>query len=97
MAKHKDLRALEASLDSWYQEVKRAQWKNSLDVKASYATASIVGADRVAFNIRGNSYRLVAGVDYQRAIVFIKWLGTHKQYDDIDARKIQYAPEADQN
>jgi mRNA-degrading endonuclease HigB of HigAB toxin-antitoxin module len=69
----------------------RAKWKNSSDVKASYASASIIGADRVVFNIKGNAYRLVAAVDYGRAIVFIKWLGTHKEYDAVDVRTIQYA------
>lgn len=92
---HKDQRALKTSLDAWYQEAKRAQWKNSSDVKASYAHASIVGADRVVFNIRGNNYRLVAAIDYRRSIVFIKWLGTHKEYDAIDVRTIQYAIETD--
>ncbi len=86
---HKDQRAPKAALDSWFQEVKRAQWKSSFEVKASYANASIVGSDRVVFNIKGNAYRLVAAVDYRRAIVFIKWLGTHKEYDAIDVRTIQ--------
>jgi mRNA interferase HigB len=94
---HKDHRAVKAALDSWWQEAKRAQWKNSSDVKASYAHASIVGADRVVFNIKGNAYRLVVAIDYQRALVFIKWLGTHKEYDSIDVRTVQYATEADQD
>jgi len=88
---------VKAALDSWWQEAKRAQWKNSSDVKASYAHASIVGADRVVFNIKGNAYRLVVAIDYQRALVFIKWLGTHKEYDSIDVRTVQYATEADQD
>ena len=92
---HKDRRAVKAALDSWYQEATQAEWKNSSDVKASYAHASIVGADRVVFNIKGNAYRLVAAVDYRRAAVFIKWLGTHKEYDAIDVRTVQYAAEAD--
>lgn len=94
---HKDQRAVKTALDAWFQEVKRAEWKNSSDVKASYASASIVGAERVVFNVKGNAYRLVAVVDYRRAIVFIKWLGTHKDYDAIDVRTIQYATEADQD
>ncbi len=94
---HKDQRAVKTALDSWFQEVKRAEWKNSSDVKASYANASIVGAERVVFNIKGNAYRLVAAVDYRRAIVFIKWLGTHKEYDAIDVRTIQYAIETNQD
>jgi mRNA interferase HigB len=92
---HKDQRAVKASLDSWYQEVRHAQWENTSDVKARYATASIVGAERIVFNIRGNTYRLVVAVDYRRSIVFIKWIGTHKQYDSIDVRTVQYATETD--
>ena len=92
---HKDQRAVKAALDSWFQEVKRAEWKNSSDVKASYASASIVGAERIVFNIKGNTYRLVVAVDYRRAIVFIKWLGTHKEYDSIDVRTVRYASETD--
>jgi mRNA interferase HigB len=91
---HQDHRALKTSLDAWYHEVKRASWKNSSDVKASFAHASIVSADRVVFNIRGNNYRLVAYIDYRRSAVFIKWFGTHKEYDAIDVRTVQYEPEA---
>jgi mRNA interferase HigB len=90
----KDHRTLKAALDAWFQEARQAEWKNSADVKASYAHASIVGADRIVFNIKGNAYRLVVAVDYRRATVFIKWLGTHKQYDTIDVRTVQYANEA---
>lgn len=93
----KDHRALKTALDAWFQEAWQAEWKNSADVKASYAHASIVGADRVVFNIKGNAYRLVAAVDYQRSTIFIKWLGTHKQYDAIDVRTVQYATEAHQD
>ncbi len=85
---------MKIALDSWFQEVKRAERHHSSDVKASYAHASIVGADRVVFNIKGNAYRLIVAVDYARAIVFIKWMGTHKEYDAIDVRTVQYATEA---
>jgi mRNA interferase HigB len=94
---HKDRRALKSALDAWFEEARQAEWKNSSDVKASYAHASIVGADRVVFNIKGNAYRLVVAVDYRRATVFIKWLGTHKQYDAIDVRTVQYATETHQD
>jgi mRNA interferase HigB len=97
LAGHKDQRAVKAGLDAWFHEVKQAEWKNSSDIKASYASASIVGAERVVFNIKGNAYRLVVAVDYKRAIVFIKWLGTHKEYDEIDVRTIRYATETDQD
>ena len=85
---------MKAALDSWFQEVRQAEWKSSSDVKARYANASIVGADRFVFNIKGNSYRMVVAVDYRRATVFIKWLGTHGEYDTIDVRTVQYATEA---
>ncbi len=90
---HKDQRAVRAALESWFQEAKTADWKNSSEIKLSYAHASIVGADRVVFNIKGNAYRLVVAVNYERGILFIKWLGTHKEYDKIDVRTIQYASE----
>ncbi len=90
----KGQRAVKSALDSWFQEVRQADWRNSADVKKSYAHASIVGSDRVVFNIKGNAYRLVVAVDYKRSIVFIKWLGTHKEYDNIDVGTVQYASEA---
>jgi mRNA interferase HigB len=61
-AGHQDLPALRAALNAWYYEVRRAHWKNTADVKRHYATASVVGADRVVFNIKGNSYRLVVHI-----------------------------------
>jgi mRNA interferase HigB len=64
LAGRKDQRAVGAAVDAWYAEVSRASWRNSADVKRLYATASIVGADRVLFNIKGNDYRLVVSVDY---------------------------------
>lgn len=93
LAGHKDQRAVKAALDSWFQEAMQAEWKNSSEIKASYAHASIVGADRVVFNIKGNAYRLVVAVNYARGTVFIKWLGTHREYDAIDVRTVQYASE----
>ena len=86
----KDHAALKSALDSWYAEVKKARWRNSSDVKRQYATASIVTADRVVFNIKGNDYRLIVAVDFSKGIVWIKWIGTHKDYDKVDARSIEY-------
>ncbi len=86
----KGQRAVRAALDAWFHEVQRAGWRNSAEVKKSYATAGIVSADRVVFNLEGNDYRLVTAVDYGRQIVFIKWIGTHANYDGIDARTVQY-------
>ncbi len=96
LAGRKEQRAVKATLDSWFQEVRKAQWKSSADVKASYAHASVVGADRVVFNIKGNAYRLVVAVDYRRGIVFIKWLGTHAAYDKIDVKTVKYESETNQ-
>ncbi len=93
LAGHKDQRAVKAALDSWFREALQAEWKNPAEVRARYATASVIGADRVVFNIKGNAYRLVVALNYERGALFIKWLGTHKEYDKIDVRKVQYEPE----
>jgi mRNA interferase HigB len=87
---HKDHSALKAGLDAWFDEVKKARWSGAADVKRSYATASIVSADRMVFNIKGNDYRLIVATDFDRSIVWIKWIGTHKDYDKIDVKKVQH-------
>jgi mRNA interferase HigB len=89
-AGHKDRGALKSALDAWFHEVQRAQWRSSADVKALYASGSILSADRVVFNIRGNAYRLVVAVDYEKGIVWIKWLGTHQNYDRIDVTEVEH-------
>jgi mRNA interferase HigB len=96
LAGHKDQRAVKAALDAWFHEVRQAEWRNSSEVKRSYAHASIVAADRIVFNVKGNAYRLVTAIDYRHGIIFIKWLGTHKEYDAIDVRTVKYASETDQ-
>jgi len=60
------------------------------DVKRQYASASVVSRDRIVFNIRGNTYRLVMAIDFEKSIVWIKWLGTHSEYDRIDVRSVEY-------
>ncbi len=87
---NKDQKAVKAALDAWFHEVVRAQWKSPAGLRASYRNASIVGPDRAVFNIKGNSYRLVVAVDYGRQIIFIKWIGTHEDYDKIDVKTVQY-------
>ena len=87
-AGQRDHGALKAAVDAWFAEVRRARWANSADVKRLYASASIVSADRIVFNIKGNDYRLVAAVDFEKSIVWIKWIGTHEDYDRIDVRRI---------
>ena len=86
----KDHRAVKTSLDAWFAEVSQSSWTSSQDVKRLYASASIVNAERIVFNIKGNDYRLVVAVDYTKAIVWIKWIGTHREYDKIDVSKVEY-------
>lgn len=88
--RHKDHAALKAALDAWFDEVKKARWSSAADIKRSYATASIISADRVVFNMKGNDYRLVVAVDFERSIVWIKWIGTHQDYDKIDVREVRH-------
>src|ERR1700694_2139972 len=90
LARRKDHLAVKAALDAWFDDVKKACWKGPADVKRSYATASIVTADRLVFNIKGNDYRLVTATDFEKGIVWIKWIGSHKDYDPIDVSTIEY-------
>ena len=87
---HKDQSALKAALDAWFDEVRKARWSSTADVKRRYATASVVSAERIVFNIKGNDYRLVVAVDFEKGIVWIKWLGTHRDYDRIDVREVAH-------
>ena len=80
-------------LDAWHAEVVKANWKNSAEMKQQYRSASIVSSERVVFNIKGNSYRLLVEVAYQVQIVFIVWIGTHREYDKIDVKKVCYDKE----
>jgi len=68
---HKDQAALKAALDAWFDEVRKANWTSTADVKRLYASASIVTADRIVFNIKGNDYRLVVSVDFEKGIVWV--------------------------
>ena len=86
----KDQLAVKAALDAWFDEASKAAWKNTADVKRRYATASIVSAERIVFDIKGNDYRLVVAVDFEKAIVWIKWIGTHKANDKIDVTKVRH-------
>jgi len=90
LAGQKDQPAVKAALDSWFDEVSKAEWASSADVKRLYATASIVSAERIVFNIKGNDYRLVVAVDFEKGIVWIKWIGTNKAYDNIDVTEVKH-------
>lgn len=76
------------ALESWHEEASRAAWASPQDVKDQYATASICANNRVVFNICGNKYRLVVEMQYRAAIVWVKFVGTHAQYDRIDAETV---------
>jgi mRNA interferase HigB len=89
-AGYKDQAALKAALEAWFDEVRKARWRSTADVKRLYATASVVAADRIVFNIKGNDYRLVTAVDFEKSIVWIKWIGTHEDYDRIDVKEVDY-------
>ena len=90
LAGHQDQPAVKAALDAWFDEVRKARWKNTAVVKRSYATARTVTADRIVFNVKGNAYRLVAAVDFEKGIVWVKWIGTHRDYDRIDVREVEH-------
>ena len=78
----------EQQLRAWYQEARKATWKTPNEIKQQYKSASIVGNNRVVFNICGNKYRLVVKINYKAEWIFIRFVGTHKEYDRIDVTKI---------
>lgn len=75
-------------LQTWYKITENANWKNTNDVKKIYGSADAIGKNRVVFNIKGNDYRLVVAFNFERGWVFIKFIGTHNEYDKIDSTKI---------
>lgn len=91
----KDYRPVKSALAAWYHEAKSADWASPADVKRHYRNVSIIGVDRLVFNIKGNEYRLVVAANYKHRILFIKWIGTHAQYDRIDVSKVEYADQTD--
>ena len=82
----------EHALKAWYDEAETATWNSPQDIKNQYAHASFVGGNRVVFNIRGNHYQLVAAVAYRFQAVYIKFIGTHAEYDKIDATTVEHTP-----
>ena len=78
----------EQSLKAWFKHVEQAQWKNTHDVKQDYRTADFLADNRIVFNIKGNDYRLIAKINYERSQVYIKFIGTHSEYDKIDANSV---------
>jgi mRNA interferase HigB len=78
----------EQYLKTWHETVKKADWKSPADVKQTYSNASILKSNRIVFNIKGNSYRLIAKFNFEKQWVFIRFIGTHQEYDKIDANTI---------
>ena len=83
-----EFRDAEEPLKAWYAEASRAEWRQRADIKAQYANASILKGNRVVFNIKGNDYRLVSAIAYRMGIVYVKFVGTHAQYDRIDVHTV---------
>ncbi|WP_066381107.1 type II toxin-antitoxin system HigB family toxin [Anabaena sp. CA = ATCC 33047] len=78
----------EQSLKAWYDEASRAEWNSPTDIKTIYRNASIIANNRVVLNIKGNDYHLVVHVRYDIKIIFIRFVGTHSEYDNVDATTI---------
>src|SRR5713101_4892310 len=78
----------EESLLAWYREVKHEDWDTPPKIKMKYRTASIVGDNRVVFNIKGNHYRLVVKINYRYRVVYVRFINTHAEYDKIDVEEV---------
>lgn len=76
-------------LRAWIDEAQKANWSSPADIKDQYRSASILKGSRVVFNIKGNDYRLVAAIAYPQKLIFIKFIGTHREYDAIDANTVE--------
>ncbi len=83
--KHSDC---EQQLKSWFKEASKAEWSNPNEIKAEYPSASILEDNRICFNIKGNHYRLIVKINYDYQMVWIRFIGTHSEYDKIDANEI---------
>lgn len=78
----------EQPLRAWYTEAQKASWDSPAEIKAVYRSISILPNNRVVFNIKGNTYRLIVVVEYTQGKMFIRFVGTHAEYDRIDATSI---------
>lgn len=81
-------RDAEQPLKAWYREAREAEWTTPHDVTGTYRRARIIANNRVVFNVAGNKYRLVAGINYGLGIVYVRFIGTHAEYDRIDTRTV---------
>ncbi len=78
----------EEPLLAWYREIEKEDWDTPAKIKEKYRSASIIGGNRVVFNIKGNDYRLVVKINYPYRVVYIRFMGTHAEYDEIDAEEV---------
>lgn len=78
----------ETPLRGWYADASRAEWKTPAEIKAAHRNASFAGSNRVVFNIKGNDYRLIVAVHYNRGMMYIRFVGAHKEYDALDAGRV---------
>lgn len=78
----------EQQLKAWYQETSKAQWQNPNQIKREYPSASILSNQRIIFNLKGNNYRLIIKINYAYQIIWIRFIGTHSEYDKINANEI---------
>lgn len=78
------------ALQVWVDIIQSREFSHFPDLKSTFGSADLIKADRVVFNIMGNHFRLIAGVDFQRQIVFAKWFGTHQEYDKINPAEVAY-------
>lgn len=81
--------AAEQPLKAWVDEASKAQWQQPADIKAQYRHASILKNRRVVFNIKGNDFRLIVAIAFNLSIVYVKFIGTHAEYDKIDAETVE--------
>jgi mRNA interferase HigB len=78
----------EQPLRAWYAEAKKASWRSPTEIKSTYRNASILASNRVVFNIKGNDYRLIVIIEFKQNKIFIRFIGTHQEYDRIDATNV---------
>ncbi len=83
--KHTDVKDV---LKSWFQIVEQAQWSSFSDIKKAFGSADVILGNRVVFNIKGNKYRLIVRVNYDWKIVYIRFVGTHAEYDKVNAESV---------
>ncbi len=83
--KHSDC---EHQLKAWFQEISKTEWTNPNEIKVEYPSASIIGNDRIVFNIKGKKYRLIVKINFDYQMVWIRFIGTHSEYDKVNAKTI---------